>query len=138
MNAEQKRPLPEIKPETAPYWEAARAHRLAIQRCRSCGEHQHYPRLVCRHCHTFDLDWVDASGRGEVYSYSVVYRSPGPFAADVPYVTAVVELAEGPRMYTRIVGCDPETVRCGMPVKVRFVDQTDEITFPYFEPLADA
>jgi len=130
-------PLPRPYQDTAAYWEAAKAHRFIIQKCRDCGAHQHYPRGVCSHCLSSALDWVDASGDATVYSFSVNYRAPHPgFKDQTPFVLAIVELAEGPRMMTNIVDCDPETVTIGMPVTVAFDDVTEDVTLPKFRPKA--
>ena len=128
------KPLPTITVEQAPFWEAAHAGRLILQKCGVCGKFQHYPRIVCRHCQSRDLSWKESKGDGIVFTYSTVYRSPGPFVDDVPYITAVVELAEGARIYTRIVNCDPGRVAIGMKVRPKFVPQNDKVTFVYFEP----
>ena len=130
-----ERPLPKIYQDSAPYWEAAKAHRLVLQQCEDCEQHQFYPRGVCRHCLSSRLAWREASGRGTVYSCTVNHRPPHPgFAERVPFVLAIVELAEGPRMMCNVVQCDPETVRIGMAVTVTFEDVTDEITLPQFRP----
>ena len=128
-------PLPRPYQDTAEYWSAARDHRFVIQRCKDCGEHQFYPRGVCSHCLSSDLEWNEASGAGTVYSFSVNHRAPHPgFADKVPFVLAIVELAEGPRMMTNIVDCDPESVAIGMAVSVTFDDVTDDVTLPKFRP----
>ncbi len=128
-------PLPRPYQDTAPYWDAAREHRFVLQRCTECGEHQFYPRGVCSHCLSSDLEWLEASGKGTVYSFSVNHRAPHPgFADKLPFVLAIVELAEGPRMMTNIVDCDPETVAIGMEVEVVFDDITEEVTLPKFRP----
>jgi len=128
-------PLPKPYQDTAAYWEAAKAHRFILQKCRSCGEHQFYPRGVCSHCLSSDLEWVDASGKGTIYSFTVNMRAPHPgFAGKTPFVLAIVALAEGPRMMTNIVDCDPHSVRIGMPVTITFEDVTEEVTLPQFRP----
>lgn len=128
-------PLPRPYQDTEQYWAAAREHRFVIQRCASCGEHQFYPRGVCSHCLSSDLEWNEASGKGTVYSCSVNYRAPHPgFADNLPFVLAIVELEEGPRMMTNIVDCDPESVTIGMEVTVTFDDITEEVTLPKFRP----
>ncbi|MCA8926493.1 MAG: Zn-ribbon domain-containing OB-fold protein [Alphaproteobacteria bacterium] len=128
-------PLPTPYQDTAEYWQAAKDHRFVVQKCRDCGEHQFYPRGVCSHCLSSDLEWREASGKATVYSYSVNYRAGHPgFAAKTPFVLALVELAEGPRMMTNIVNCDPESVRIGMAVTVCYDDVTDEVTLPMFQP----
>ena len=106
-----------------------------IQRCNSCGEHQFYPRGVCSHCLSSELEWREASGKGTIYSYSVNHRAPHPgFADDLPFVLAIVELEEGPRMMTNIVVSDPDSVTIGMAVTVTFDIVTDQVTLPKFTP----
>ena len=133
--AEYQKPVPVPTAESQEYWAGCKRHELLIQRCRSCGRFQFYPRAVCTGCLSQDLEWAKASGRGTVYSYSVVYRAPSKaFAADAPYATAIVELEEGVRMMSNVVGCPPEEVRIGMPVEVVFEDVSDEIALPKFRP----
>ena len=131
------RPLPTPDAATGPYWAAAQAHRLAMPRCRDCGHYHFYPRTLCPQCSSAQLEWKDCSGDGVVYSFTVIHRAPSPaFAAAVPYVVAVVQLAEGPRLMTNITGCVPDVVRIGMPVRVTFQKVSDEISLPMFEPAA--
>ncbi|MCY4366173.1 MAG: Zn-ribbon domain-containing OB-fold protein [Chloroflexi bacterium] len=133
---EWNKPLPTVVGETRPYWESCRRGELLIQRCEKCGEYQFYPRGICANCWSDDsIRWVQASGKGTVWTYTVTYqnRTPG-FAEDVPYVLAVVELEEGVKMFTNIVDCNPREVTIGMPVEVTFVRATDQITVPYFKP----
>ena len=133
--AEYHKPVPVPTGESQPYWAGCKRHELLLQRCRACGHIQFYPRAVCTGCLSQDLDWTKASGRGSVYSYSVVYRAPSKvFAADAPYTTAIIELEEGVRMMSNVVGCPPEEVRIGMPVEVIFEDVSEEIALPKFRP----
>jgi uncharacterized OB-fold protein len=133
-----ERPLPVPDAATAPYWDAAREHRLVMPKCNDCGAFHFYPRTLCPHCSSAQLEWTLCSGRAEVYSYTVVHRAPGPaFAAEVPYVVATVKLHEGPHLMTRIRGCAPEAVRIGMAVRVAFDDASAEITLPVFEPAGE-
>jgi uncharacterized protein len=102
------------------YWDAAREGTLLIQRCAACGRYQFYPRGHCAHCFAPDPEWAPASGRGRVHTYTVVRRTPNAeFAADCPYVLAIIELDEGPRMTARIVG-DPDGLACDQRVHVVF------------------
>jgi len=127
--------IPAITDLTRPYWENARAGRLVIQRCGHCGRTWHPPLPACPHCHCADLGWQPTAGTGTVYSYTVVrHATHAALAGRVPYVIALVELTEGPRLVTGITGCDPADVRAGMPVRVRFEQVTDEVSLPYFEP----
>lgn len=128
-----EKPLPVIDHDSAPYWEAAREGRLDIPLCGDCGKHHFYPRAICPYCHSDNLSFDTVSGRGEVHTFTIARRPAGPaFADDVPYVVALIELEEGPRMMSRIQTDDPEKVRIGAKVEVTFVKGSDEVTFPYF------
>ena len=130
-----ERPKPRPTELSKPFWDAARRHELHIQRCTACGKHVFYPRYSCPHCGARGLEWVPASGRATVYSYTVARRATHPAFADrVPYVIAIVELAEGPRMTTNVVGCSPDDVHVGMAVQATFEDLDDEIALVNFEP----
>ncbi|WP_152007437.1 Zn-ribbon domain-containing OB-fold protein [Hoeflea sp. EC-HK425] len=129
-----EKPLPIIDPGTKPFWDAAKEHRLSIPHCLNCGKHHFYPRELCPHCHSDKLEWTDVSGKGEVYSFTIARKPAGQvFAADVPYIIAMIELDEGPRMLTNLVVSDVETVSIGDLVMVEFDDVTEEITLPKFK-----
>lgn len=130
------KPLPDIEPGTQPFWEALRRHELIFQRCRSC-EHEFGPyQPVCPSCLSEDLEDRKSNGRGTVYSFSVVHRAPMPaFRADIPYVVALVQLAEGFYLATNIVGCPADQVKIGMAVEVDYLDATPEITLARFKPV---
>ncbi|MGE5594734.1 MAG: Zn-ribbon domain-containing OB-fold protein [Hyphomicrobiales bacterium] len=131
------KPVPEPTPVTAPYWEAARQHRLCIQRSRKTGQYVFYPRAVSPFGADDVLEWVEVSGRGTVYTYTVARRPTGPqWANDGPYVIAIVELEEGPHLTANIIDCDPDQVRVGMPVTAAFQDVTPEVTLVQFRPAA--
>jgi uncharacterized OB-fold protein len=133
---EYAKPLPRPNEVSLPFWEGTRAHELRVQRCRGCGRHIFYPRAICPFCLSEHLDWVTASGKGKVYSYTVVRRAMHPaFREDTPYVLAIVELEEGPRLTTNVVGVEPEKVRVDMPVQAAYDDVTPEVTLLKFEPL---
>jgi len=127
------RPAPRPDPESAPYWAAALEGRLVVQRCTSCGRHQLYARAHCLACRS-PVEWVDASGRGTIYSFTVIRQNMSrSFRHLVPYVVGLVDLEEGPRLMTNIVGSDPADVRVGAPVTVRFEQVSDEAAIPLFE-----
>ena len=135
MPSEYRKPLPRPSAVSQPYWDALNGGKVRIQRCAACGEHVFYPRPYCPACLSEALEWVAVSGRGRVYSFTVVRRAMNPaFAEDVPYVYAIVELEEGPRLMTNVVGCPPEDVRVDMPVKAVYDRVTSEITLLKFEP----
>jgi uncharacterized protein len=101
------------------YWDAARRGTLLIQRCAACGAYQFYPRRHCTRCFASDPEWIAASGRGTLHTFSIVERSTNPeFADDCPYVFAIVELEEGVRMATRIVDADRDRLVCDAAVTV--------------------
>jgi len=108
-----------------------------VQRCTSCGHHQLYARAHCLRCRA-EVEWVDASGDGVVYSFTVIRQNMSrSFRHLLPYVVALVDLAEGPRLMTNVVGCPPEDVRVGSKVRVRFEPVSDAAALPLFELVAD-
>ena len=132
-----KRPLPQpITPETQPYWDGLRAHKLLLPNCARCGPFL-YPRAFCPHCHSRNLSWIQASGRGTLHSFEIVYHPfNSAFKDDLPYVLAMIELEEGPRLMSNLIGIEPDAtnIKCDMPVEVVFEKLTDEITIPLFRP----
>jgi uncharacterized OB-fold protein len=120
--------IPIIDSASVPYWDAARQGRLLIAGCGACGKVHHYPRPFCPHCWSDDVQPVQASGTGTLYTYSTVYANDlPPFRDRLPYVAAIVELAEGPRVMTTIEGAGPDGLRVGMAVTASFrpVDADD-------------
>jgi len=112
---------PEPSLEDAPFWDAAAEDRLVLPRCPSCSSFIWYPRAFCPQCRsTSGVEWVPASGRGTVYSFTVSHRGMGPWSEHAPYVVAYVELDEGPRVLTNIVGADLDSLRIGDAVEVVF------------------
>ena len=127
--------IPTPDPETQAFWDAARERRLLIQRCNACGEAYFYPRPFCPKCWSEDVAWEEASGDATLYTWSVVHVNDlPPFNERVPYVAAVVDLVEGPRMMTNVVDCEVEALKVGMPLRVAYRDLTDEATVPVFVP----
>jgi uncharacterized OB-fold protein len=130
MNA---RPQPEIDAESRPYWEGAARSELRYQRCTACGRAVFYPRAVCPHCHADTLTWQVSRGLGTVYTYTVARRPAGPaFEGRVPLVIALVDLDEGYRMMSNVVG-DPGAVRIGARVRVAFEPLGEGTALPVFE-----
>ncbi|EFL23953.1 DUF35 domain-containing protein [Streptomyces himastatinicus ATCC 53653] len=131
--------LPEPDPFSRPYWDAAARGRLLIRRCAACGRAHHYPREFCPHCWSEDVAWEEASGAATLYTWSEVHRNDlPPFGAQVPYTAAVVDLAEGPRMMTRIVDHPAGGLRAGMPLHVTFrVLGEGAPAVPVFRPCPD-
>lgn len=108
-----------------------RVGELRLQCCGSCGAYQFYPRSICAECHSHDLSWVAASGRGYISSFTVV-RRPVSAAYEAPYVVTLVALEEGPTMMSHIVACAPEDVAVGLPVRVDFAAWSDSTSLPVF------
>jgi uncharacterized OB-fold protein/acyl-CoA thioesterase FadM len=129
-----KRPRPALTPDNAFFFEGARQGRLLIQRCASCGLLRHPPRPMCFGCRSLDWDTVEASGRGTLYSFVVVHYPEVP-AFDYPLVVGLVELEEGTRLVSDIVGVEPAGVRVGMPLEAEMVAFDDELTLPQFHPV---
>jgi uncharacterized OB-fold protein len=126
--------IPEPSSLTAPYWSGASRGTLLLQRCGACHRYQFYPRHACTSCASTELEWAEASGRGTIYSYTVFYRPPHPAFDRLPLVIALVDLEEGPRMTTNIVGCDFGEIRIGMSVLVEFEELTENVALPVFSP----
>ncbi|MFT3816578.1 MAG: Zn-ribbon domain-containing OB-fold protein [Rubrivivax sp.] len=130
-------PKPVANADSAPYWNAAREQRLLIRRCGACGALHFMPRHLCPQCWSDDLQWIDAKGRGRVHSYTVIHRASSPaYASMTPYVVALIELDEGPRMVANILGDDALQVRIGDAVEVMFEDRGEGHKVPQFRRAA--
>ena len=135
QQSDYAKPLPRPTELSKPFWDGLANGVLTVQRCRPCDRLVFYPRTLCPYCMGQELEWVPVTGRGKVYTYTVVRRAMIPaFQADTPYVFAIVELDEGPRVPTNIVNCEIEDVRVDMPVQATYDDVTAEITLLKFEP----
>jgi len=130
---------PQPVPGTRPFWEGTQAGELRLQVCDSCGTHVLYPRPHCHQCGAETLSWVRASGRARLYSYVISHLAMPGWAGQTPYVIAVVELEEGPRMMTNIVGvpADPAHLVLDMPLEVVF-ELRGEVMLPQFKPQTEA
>jgi len=143
MSTSPERPqaklAPKPTPETMHYWEGTAKGELRIQRCNTCHDAYFYPRLSCPSCSSTDVSWIEASGRARLHTYLIShYPAPG-FADDVPYAIAIVELEEGPRMMTNIVGIEntPEALELDMNLEVTFEPRGD-YSVPVFRPARSA
>lgn len=129
--------LPTPDEETAPYWDAVNEGRLLIKRCNACDEFHFYPRPFCPHCWSTDVEWYEASGRATLYTWSVVHNNDlPPFYERVPYVAALVNLEEGPRMMSNVVDCPFDELEADMALEVTFEQVSDEprVLLPRFRP----
>lgn len=128
MTQERKLAAPAVYPETEVYWQAAAEGKLMVKRCRDCGEYHHYPRSICPHCFSDNTEWCEARGTGTIYTYSVLWRTP------IPYAIAYVTLDEGVSMMTNIVDCDLKGIRIGQKVRVTFKPTDGGPPMPMFTP----
>lgn len=133
--SDYKKPVPQPDPVTAPYWDSLKQHAIKIQRCNDTGKYFFYPRGLSPFTLSDNVSWESVTGRGTLHSFTIVYamRAPG-FAEEVPYVVAIVELDEGPKMMTNLVDVEPEPskIAIGSRVEIVYDDVTEEITLPKF------
>lgn len=125
---ERKIPSPTSNPETQPFWDAAAQGRFLVRRCAACGRAHWYPRAICPFCFSDKTEWQPSSGKGRIYSYSVMRRAPAPYAI------AHVTLDEGPTMLTNIVDCNLDALKIGLEVKLVFKRSEDGQPAPMFTP----
>ena len=128
-------PLPIPNPDTELFWQGCGRGELLLQRCLSCRSYRHPPSPICDSCLSSENEWVAASGQGTVYSFVIVRESLRGWKFEVPYVVAIIELAEGRHMLSNVVGIPVEHVQIGMRVNVFFEQITDEISLPKFKPV---
>ncbi len=130
-----EKPLPSPNADNKPFWDACRRHELKFPKCLECGLLRWPPALICPDCHSDRSEWVQVGGRGKVYSYAIYHQAFHPgFEKDIPYVTASIELDEGPRLLSNIVNCQPDEVYCEMSVVVVWEDVGPETSLPKFQP----
>lgn len=134
MNAAiEGKPVPHPDPLSQPYWDGAAEGKLRLQRCRACGKFRHYPQLVCEHCYSLDVEWVEASGLGTVHSWTVAHHAfLAEFKADVPYTLVIVDLAEGPRAMGRLDPSAQPQLRIGLAVRTTFERNEQGVSLPVF------
>lgn len=131
------KPLPRPNRLSRSFWDGAKRHELLLQKCAACGHVWFPPSMRCPKCLSGEYTWSKASGRGKVWSWIVMWqRYFAAFEHDIPYNVAYVELDEGPRLMTNIVGVENDAIYCEMPVEVVFEDVTPEISLPKFKPMA--
>ena len=128
-------PAPEPQPESDFYWEKCKEEELWLRHCKACDSTYFYPRDICPECFSRDTDWIKSSGKGTIHTFAIVHRGPTPpFRDKAPYVPVIVELEEGPRMPSNLVGVDPDpaNIKIGLAVEVVFEKLDDKITLPKF------
>ena len=127
--------LPQMHPETETFFKSGLRSELVLKRCSDCHRFHYYPRAVCPHCLSDRTVWIRATGKGTVYSFNIVRQTPSPgWRDEVPYVIAFVDLQEGVRMMTNIVGCDPTEVYVGMPVQATW-ERVEVLAITKFRPV---
>ena len=126
-------PLPRPTALSEPWWSGCREGKIRVQRCNSCGQHVFIPQPACTKCFSVDLEWVEASTRATVYSWTVVHRPVQPMFK-TPYAIAILEFPEGFHMMSNLIGIEPDKIEIGMEVEAEFVEQSETITLPYFRP----
>lgn len=128
--------FPRPTAETAAFWEGCTNHQLKVQCCDDCGHYQFYPRIFCTQCSSKQVSWVAVTGRGRVRSFTICRHAVSKaYAAEAPYVVALIQLEEGPTMMSNVVQCDVQDVKVGMPVEVMFEEWSEEISIPKFYPV---
>ena len=128
-------PIPENPAVAKEFWAGTKRHELLMPRCKRCGDLFWYPREQCPHCSSKDLDWVRVSGKGRVYTYTIVNQAAdAEYQKETPYVFAAIDLDEGTRFISNVIGCPPEEVRVDMPVTAVFEDVTPQWTLVKFKP----
>ena len=129
-----EKPLPIITDENRKYWEYARKHELRMQKCSQCEWIRFPVSILCPKCHSMEAEWTKLSGRGVIYSYVIYHTAYHPaYRDDIPYIVAIIQLEEGPRMESNISGCRMEDVKIDSPVEVIFEDVTGTVTLPKFK-----
>lgn len=130
---EISRPIPSITPEMREFFDGARAGRLMVQKCDDCGTLRFPAYEICSKCNSTHSQWVPVSGRGEVFSFNIMHQVYHPaFAKEVPYAVVVVELEEGCKFTSNLLGVKSHDIRCGMPVEVVFESLSPEVSIPKF------
>ena len=131
-----RKPVPVATPESDFFWDKTRKHELWIQKCVDCDTAFFYPRMICPDCLEDKIEWFKTSGKGFLYTYMINHRPPPGFEDEAPYAIAIVQLDEGPRMMTNIVGIEntPEKLVLDMPLEVVFEDIVDDMSLPKWRP----
>lgn len=128
--------LPVVDGDSKVFWEGCQNEKLMIQRCEDCDTSIFYPRIICPHCMSDRVQWVESAGKGKIYSYTVARKHPDPRIREQgPFIIALVTLTEGVRMMTNIINVDINEVACEMPVEVVFEKVNEQLTIPKFQPI---
>lgn len=130
------RPIPTIVPESQRFWDVCQEGNFELQQCQDCGRFIFYPRIKCKFCHSNNLIYRKVTGRGTVYSYTVVNNPASKdFNEEIPYILVLVNLEEGPRLLANLIKCKPEQCGIGMEVRVELIATDKGFKLPFFIPL---
>ena len=133
---EYDKPVPPLNRDSKPYWDSLQEGSMRLQSCAECGKVRHYPRPVCDSCHSFEVEWVRASGKGKVHSWTVSHHPFHPgFIVDLPMTLVTVDLEEGVRMCAQMHGVEPDQMSIDMPVELGYEAATADLTLPVFRPV---
>jgi uncharacterized OB-fold protein len=131
------KPIPQVTPEMAEFFEGAKRGQLMVQKCDDCGVSRFPPHEICTNCLGTRAKWAPVSGRGEVYSFNIMHQVYHPgFVTEVPYAVVVVKLDEGIKFVSNLVGVKPSEIGSGMPVEVTFEKLSDQVWLPKFRPIS--
>jgi uncharacterized protein len=133
MAPEYTKPLPPVDSATRPFWEGAKRRELLVYKCLNCGR-AYWPAIYCPACDSPRMEWVKASGKGRIFTFTVVHQAPPNWSADIPFNVSWIKLEEGPILMSRVVDCKNEDLRIGLSVQAVFEDITNEITLVNFKP----
>jgi len=132
-----QKPLPQPNADDRFFWDGCKEHKLLFQSCRSCGLVRWPPSIICPSCYSSDTRIVEAKGKGKIYTYAVYHQVYHPgFENEIPYVTAVIEMEEGPHFLSNIIDCDPDGLKCDLPVEIVWDNITQEFSLPKFKPIS--
>jgi uncharacterized OB-fold protein len=130
------KPLPQPNADDKFFWDGCKEHKLLFQKCQNCGLVRWPPSIICPNCYSRNTETFEATGKGKIYTYAVYHQAYHQgFEHEVPYITAIIELEEGPHFLSNIIGCEPGNVSCDMPVEVVWEDVTREFSLPKFRPI---
>ena len=137
MSETYEKPLPTPTIDSKPFWDALNEKRLMFQTCANCGKVRHYPRPVCDACYSMEVEWTESSGKGTVYSWTETHHPfHVGFRGETPYILVTVDMEEGVRIQSQLIGANIDDVKVGLAVEVVFIDATDEVTLPVFRRAA--
>lgn len=135
-DAAYDKPMPPLNRDSKPYWDSLQEGSMRLQSCAGCGKVRHYPRPVCDSCHSFEVEWVRASGKGKVHSWTVSHHPFHPgFIVDLPMTLVTVDLEEGVRMCAQMRAVEPDQMSIDMPVELGYEAATADLTLPVFRPV---